>query len=43
VLNDQDLADYRAALEASVPADLAQWLEHGRLAAFDPTPLSAPA
>jgi aryl sulfotransferase len=31
VLTDQDLADYRAALEARVPADLARWLEHGRL------------
>ncbi|OBV10490.1 sulfotransferase domain-containing protein [Erythrobacter dokdonensis] len=31
VLTDQDLADYRAALEARLPADLARWLEHGRL------------
>jgi aryl sulfotransferase len=43
VLSDEDLADYRAALEASVPTDLASWLEQGRLAAFDPTPISTPA
>lgn len=38
VLSGQDLADYRAAMDTSVPADLASWLEHGRLLAFDPTP-----
>lgn len=43
VLTEADLADYRAAMAARVPADLAQWLEHGRLAAFDPTPFSSPA
>lgn len=43
VLTDQDLADYRAALEARVPAELADWLERGRLAAFDPTPVSTHA
>jgi aryl sulfotransferase len=43
VLSDEDLADYRAALAASLPADLANWLEHGRRAAFDPTPVSTPA
>jgi aryl sulfotransferase len=43
VLSDEDLADYRAALAASLPADLANWLGHGRRAAFDPTPVSTPA
>jgi aryl sulfotransferase len=43
VLTEADLADYRAALEAHVSPDLATWLEHGRLAAFDPTPVSPPA
>lgn len=43
VLSDEDLADYRAALEARVTPDLAAWLEHGRLAAFDPTPVSPAA
>lgn len=43
VLSDADLADYRAALEARVTPDLATWLEHGRLAAFDPTPISQAA
>jgi len=38
VLNDGDLGDYRAALEAHVSPDLANWLAHGRLAAGDPTP-----
>lgn len=43
VLSDKDLADYRAALQARVSPDLAAWLEHGRLAAFDPTPVSSAA
>jgi aryl sulfotransferase len=43
VLSDADLADYRAALEAHVSPDLAVWLEHGRRAAFDPTPVSPAA
>ncbi|MDZ4306720.1 sulfotransferase domain-containing protein [Allopontixanthobacter sp.] len=42
VLSDEDLADYRAALQAGVTPDLTNWLEHGRLAAFDPTPVSTP-
>ena len=32
VLTDEDLAQYRAVIDASVPSDLAAWLEHGRLA-----------
>jgi len=43
VLTDEDLADYRAAIEASVPADLANWLEHGRLTALDTTSVSTRA
>ena len=41
VLTEQDLADYRAVIDASVPEDLAQWLEKGRLSAGDPTPLES--
>lgn len=43
VLTEADLADYRAALGSRLTPDLAAWLEHGRLSAFDPTPVSAPA
>ncbi|GMN03143.1 sulfotransferase domain-containing protein [Erythrobacter sp. MTPC3] len=35
VLNEEDLADYRAAMKARVSDDLARWLEFGRLAALD--------
>ena len=43
VLTDQDIADYHTKLEAHVPADLANWLESGRLASFDPSSVSAHA
>jgi aryl sulfotransferase len=39
VLTDADLADYRTLLAAETTPDLADWLENGRLASFDPTPL----
>lgn len=41
VLTELDLADYHAAMDARVPADLANWLEHGWHAASDQAPVSA--
>ncbi|MEO0464017.1 MAG: sulfotransferase domain-containing protein [Pseudomonadota bacterium] len=41
ILIERDLADYRAALAARVPADLADWLENGRQAVIDLNPASA--
>ena len=41
VLTEKDLTDYRAALAARVPADLANWLENGRRALVDPSAASA--
>ncbi|MEE4289626.1 MAG: sulfotransferase domain-containing protein [Erythrobacter sp.] len=43
VLTDPDLADYREAMAARVPVDLARWLEHGRIAGDNPAPIAAPA
>lgn len=41
ILTEQDLDDYRAAMEASVPADLKAWLEYGRRALVAPDAASA--
>ncbi|MEO0870832.1 MAG: sulfotransferase domain-containing protein [Pseudomonadota bacterium] len=41
ILTQQDLADYRAAIAARAPADLANWLENGRRAVIDAIPASA--
>lgn len=39
VLSEDDLADYAAVLGSQVPGELAAWLEAGRLAVGDPTPV----